>query len=176
LVARAPISAAAGDLPAGPLTETVAAEPEPSTPVVPVGDVARRLAEAGPADRHALALEYVTLQVATVLRVSRAETLDPRQRLMDLGLDSLLALELRGRLAVGLGLAGGLPATLVFEHPTIDAVARYLVRETLGASEPIPAARRYEAAAPSTDEAAARIAHLSEEEVAALLLKKLESL
>jgi hypothetical protein len=94
---------------------------------------------------------------------------------MDLGLDSLMALELRGRLAVGLGLAGGLPATLVFEHPTIDAVARYLVREALGASEPIPAAR-HQAAAPSTDEAAARIAHLSEEEVAALLLKKLESL
>ena len=176
LVGRVPAGAAADDLPAGGPAELEAAEPEPSTPVVPVGDVARRLAEAGPADRHALALEYVTLQVAAVLRMSRAETLDPRQRLMDLGLDSLMALELRGRLAVGLGLAGGLPATLVFEHPTIDAVARYLVREALGVSEPIPAARRHEAATPSTDEAAARIAHLSEEEVAALLLKKLESL
>jgi aryl carrier-like protein len=174
LIARVPASA--GDVPAGAPSETVAAEPEPSTPVVPVGDVARRLAEARPADRHALALEYVTLQVAAVLRVSRAETLDPRQRLMDLGLDSLMALELRGRLALGLGLAGGLPATLVFEHPTIDAVARYLVRETVGAREPIPDARRHEPATSSPDEAAARIAHLSEEEVEALLVKKLENL
>jgi aryl carrier-like protein len=174
LIARVPASA--GDLPAGAPSEPVAAEPGPSTPVVPVGDVARRLAEARPADRHALALEYVTLQVAAVLRVSRAETLDPRQRLMDLGLDSLMALELRGRLALGLGLAGGLPATLVFEHPTIDAVARYLVRETVGAREPIPDARRHEPATSSPDEAAARIAHLSEEEVEALLVKKLENL
>jgi SAM-dependent methyltransferase/aryl carrier-like protein len=176
LVARVQASAAAGDVRADVPSEMVAAEPEPSAPVVPVGDMARRLAEARPADRHALALEYVTLQVAAVLRVSRAETLDPRQRLMDLGLDSLMALELRGRLALGLGLAGGLPATLVFEHPTIDAVARYLVREAMGTSEPSPDARRHEPAAPSTDEAAARIAHLSEEEVAALLVKKLESL
>ena len=83
-----------------------------------------------------------TDQVAAVLRVRRAEALDPRQRLMDLGLDSLMALELRGRLAVGLGRAGGVPATLVFEHPTIDAIARFVVREAVGVEASGPASGR----------------------------------
>jgi aryl carrier-like protein len=175
LIARAPASAA-GETPPGIPSEVATAVPQESAPAVPVGDVARRLADARPADRHALAIEYVTLQVAAVLRVSRPESLDPRQRLMDLGLDSLMALELRSRLALGLGRAGGLPATLVFEHPTIEAIARFLEREAIGADEPIPDPRRTEAAALSTEEAAARIAHLSEEEVTALLVKKLETL
>ena len=87
-------------------------------------ETARRLAEALPADRVPLAVEFVTAQIAAVLRVVRADSLDPRQPLMDLGLDSLMAVELRSRLALGLGLSRGLPATLVFEHPTIEAIAR----------------------------------------------------
>jgi len=152
--------------------ETMVAAPETSARI-PVGDVVRRLAAAPPGDRHALAVEYVGQQVAAVLRVSRESALDAERPLMDMGLDSLMALELRSRLAVGLGRPGGLPATLVFEHPTIAAVARYVVREAVGA-EASPESRPGEPR--EALEAEARIAHLSDEEVAALLMKKLESL
>jgi SAM-dependent methyltransferase/aryl carrier-like protein len=138
-------------------------------------ETARRLAEALPADRVPLAVEFVASQVAAVLRVARADSLDSRQPLMDLGLDSLMAVELRSRLALGLGLSRGLPATLVFEHPTIEAIARLLVTMV---TQPggVSANGSAEASVTTSSGVAAEIAHLSEEEVAALLMKKLESL
>ena len=141
-------------------------------------ETARRLREALLADRSRLAVDYVVAQVAAVLRVARPETLDPRQPLMDLGLDSLMAVELRSRLALGLGLGGGLPATLIFEHPSIEAIAALLVRMVTEANGAPLEGRADTTPAPAVaaSEAAARIAELSEDEVEALLVKKLESL
>ena len=45
---------------------------------------------------------------------------------MDLGIDSLMAVELRNRLATGLALAKPLTATLVFDFPTIADIAGHL--------------------------------------------------
>jgi len=93
---------------------------------------------------------------------------------MDLGLDSLMAVELRNRLASSAGGNIAIPATLMFDYPTIEAIARFLRRQILG-PDAAPAA------APSAAEtdlanAAARIAELSDEEAEALLIQKLESL
>lgn len=123
-------------------------------------------------------MEYVVGQVAAVLRVARPETLNPRQPLMDLGLDSLMAVELRSRLALGLGLTRALPATLIFEHPNIESIAGLLVRLVTDV-DGTPVERPAESAPETTrepSEAAARIADMSEDEVEALLVKKLESL
>jgi acyl transferase domain-containing protein len=140
------------------------------------GEITRQLLEARVGDRASLALEYVAQQVATVLRVSRPESLDPRQRLMDLGLDSLMALDLRGRLGVGLGRPDAVPATLIFEHPSIEAIAAFVIREAGAATESLEQPRPLEQPEPALEASAARIAHLSEDEVEALLLKKLETL
>jgi acyl carrier protein len=118
-------------------------------------------------------VDYVRQRVARVLRLDASQTLDRHQRLLDMGLDSLMALELRALLSGGLDLSEGLPATLVFDYPTIDLVATYLegaVGLTGETSE--------KAAAPAPDQTAkaaraAEIADLSDEEVEALLLKKL---
>jgi acyl carrier protein len=52
--------------------------------------------------------------------------------LVELGLDSLMVLELRNRLARDLDLT--LPASLFYDHPTLDAVVAFLARE-LGVGE-----------------------------------------
>jgi hypothetical protein len=133
-------------------------------------DVVARLREALPAERHQVLVEFVARHVAAVLRLDDAGAVGSRERLMDLGLDSLMAVELRTRLALGLGLSSGLPATLVFDHPTADAIARFLLPAAVVEAPP-PAAAPVEAAAP-----AATVEGLSDDEVMDLLLKKLESL
>ncbi|MEU8214117.1 type I polyketide synthase, partial [Micromonospora sp. NPDC049044] len=65
---------------------------------------------------------------AEVLGQGAGGTVDPARTFQQLGFDSLLALELRTRLADAVGQR--LPATLVFDYPTPAALARY-VDETL---------------------------------------------
>jgi myxalamid-type polyketide synthase MxaB len=66
----------------------------------------------------------------TVRQVLDARTqIKPRQRLFDLGLDSLMAIELKNRLE--LSLAQTLRPTLLFDYPTLEALEAYLALEVL---------------------------------------------
>ena len=59
-----------------------------------------------------------------VLTIADARELDARTGFFDLGLDSILSVELSARLARATGLE--LPAALVFEHPSPRELAVYL--------------------------------------------------
>ncbi|MFE2922599.1 thioester reductase domain-containing protein [Streptomyces goshikiensis] len=64
-------------------------------------------------------------EIAGCLGHSGTHGIGPEQPLSQLGLDSLTSVELRNRLAERTGLR--LPATLVFDHPTPNALATYLL-------------------------------------------------
>ncbi|MFJ5779718.1 SDR family NAD(P)-dependent oxidoreductase [Streptomyces sp. NPDC093094] len=84
-----------------------------------------RLLAAAEEQRTELVTEVVLREVATVLGLSGAGTLAPQQVLKDLGLDSLMAVELRRRLSSETGLS--LPATLAFDYPTPEHIARLVL-------------------------------------------------
>jgi len=123
------------------------------------------LKQATPQRRRERLLAFVAEHVARVVDAPSAQAIDPRQPLNELGLDSLMAVELRNRLGTGLGLARSLPATLVFDHPTLEALAAYL--EALA----VPAAP---AAVAKPVDAVGTLDEMSDEEVEAMFAKKLK--
>ena len=98
----------------------------PDVAVAEHDDVRARLAAETPSERLGVLEAYVSDAVSTLLRRDADDPLDRRDRLMERGLDSLMAVQLRGVLSRNLELDTPLPATLIFEHPTVEAIARHL--------------------------------------------------
>ena len=97
------------------------------------------LRDAAPARRRAAMIDFVAGHVSRVLNAPSAQAIDVHQPLDELGLDSLMAVELRNRLGRGLALDRTLPATLAFDHPTLDSMASFLLEVVPGASVATPA-------------------------------------
>ncbi|WP_445018992.1 SDR family NAD(P)-dependent oxidoreductase [Streptomyces sp. SAS_276] len=86
--------------------------------------VARRVRSLARADAEAVLLDAVRAQTALVLGHADPERIGVATAFKDLGIDSLMALELRNGLAEATGLK--LPATLAFDHPNPAALADFL--------------------------------------------------
>ncbi|MFD3701223.1 type I polyketide synthase [Streptomyces sp. NPDC058646] len=88
------------------------------------GDLAVRLAGLDEAEQHRLVLDVVLTEMGAVLGHADPAAIDAQQPFSKLGFDSLTSVELRNRLGAGLGMR--LPATLVFDHPTPEAMTGHL--------------------------------------------------
>jgi acyl transferase domain-containing protein len=123
-------------------------------------------------DRLELLAEFVRDEIVRVLRLRQDQLPGRHQRLMDLGIDSLMAVELRNRLATGLTLPKPLTATLVFDFPTIADIANHLN----ALIEPPHTARSNGRPSRSFEQLAAEIEDLDDDSVAALIDARLQDL
>ncbi|MFE2337907.1 SDR family NAD(P)-dependent oxidoreductase, partial [Streptomyces coelicoflavus] len=81
--------------------------------------------------RRRLLVDTVRTEVASTLGHDARNRIDDRRSFSDLGFDSLTAVELRNRLSALTGTV--LPAGVVFDHPSTEALAGYLDAELPGA-------------------------------------------
>ncbi len=102
--------------------------------------LARLLGSSSGPERRRVVLELVRGEIAVVLGHGSGEEIETHRSFKELGFDSLAAVELRNRLDALTGLR--LSATLVFDHPSPDAVADLLLQtvgeETRGNDPQIP--------------------------------------
>jgi acyl carrier protein len=125
-----------------------------------------RLLKTASSDRWNCLRAHVEEEVAKVLGFSRAQSLDRHQGFFKMGMDSIMAVQLRSRLSADLGCS--LPPTLAFEYPTIEALAVYLGQEVLGFDVPDRQAH-VATAADQGVQASALLDTLSEQALVALL-------
>ena len=118
---RSASSGARGLVSAAPPGDSTRGEAPPSdeTPLL-----VRRLADVSAEQRLETVLQVVCEQVATLLDDGSADAIDPDGSLLELGFDSIAAVELGRRLNGVTGLR--IPARALFERPTPQALASYL--------------------------------------------------
>lgn len=96
-------------------------------------DIAQKLSHATPAERKELLADSVRAEVLRVLGLAPTYPLDMHKGLFEMGMDSLMAVELKTRLQNSLGTA--LPSTLAFDYPTVNDLVRFMSEEVFAVNE-----------------------------------------
>jgi acyl transferase domain-containing protein/acyl carrier protein len=128
-----------------------------------------RLAQTPAHERRELVAGAVRTAAAQVLRLDTTRPLDDQQGLFEMGMDSLMSVELKTKLEAVVGHA--LPSTLTFNYPSVAALTDYLLNDlTLGQDTPIEPVKTAAPAVESEQD------DLSEDELAEMLAAKLSQL
>ncbi len=156
----------AGDLP--PLFEVVAPS-QGRSPQQPAW--LQHLAATPVLERRGLLLNHIRTLLAEVLGIAPAESVDVNRGFFELGMDSLMSIEIRNRLHTSLGCA--LSATLVFKYPTVTALVDYLIEDVLSLDFTLPSDSLAAPANSPPKDIAPDLEEFSQAEIAALLMQEL---
>jgi len=146
-VVAARITQPAPDVPDLPALLRIPTTTQPTRATAQAADASalrERLAGVTSEQRGRALLELVRVHAAAVLGHGQPGQVDVDRGVLDLGFESMTALELRGRLATATGLR--LAPMLLFDYPTLAAVAAHLQTELFGDDEPEQTGRDLSAA------------------------------
>ncbi|MEO0683698.1 MAG: beta-ketoacyl reductase, partial [Cyanobacteria bacterium J06649_11] len=90
-------------------------------------ELLQKLKKANIGDRTSIVMGHLQAEVGKVLALASNQLPGLQQGFFDLGMDSLMTVELRNRLETSLGIS--IPSTVIFEYPTIADLAEYLVAQ-----------------------------------------------
>ena len=118
---------------------------------------AGKIAQLAPEQRESEVRAAVQADVARVLSLGEGSVVPLDLPFAEMGLDSLLAVDLRS--ALGKRIGATLPATVAFDHPTVRALAQWLLAQVLErtARAPAPVIATPAAAPPQQEDAIAII-------------------
>ncbi len=114
---------------------------QPSDAPADSGSLGRRLPMLPERERSTLLMQHLQTTAVAVLGLADGENLDSHQGLMNMGMDSLMAVEFRNLLTSTLECS--LPATLLFNYPTLSSLHAYLagkLRDAEGPAQGTPSA------------------------------------
>ncbi len=111
----------------------------------------RRIRQAPRGSRLPVVEEFIIEQLVPILRLEAPP--DVSTGFFDLGMDSLMAVELRNRLNTALDLDPPLSATILFDHPTVAALARCIVEQLDGHIHPADGMERQTASSATVEPA-----------------------
>ncbi|MEV0101948.1 type I polyketide synthase, partial [Nocardia sp. NPDC050789] len=117
------------------LRELAPAARRPAVTSSPVSQLRQRLSGLDGERQRQLVLDTLRTQIGAVRGNDGAAAFEPGRTFQDLGFDSLSAVELRNRLKTATGLS--LPAAVIFDYPTPQALAEHLAEELTGTAKDI---------------------------------------
>jgi acyl transferase domain-containing protein/acyl carrier protein len=151
------------------LRDLIDAPVQPNTQPRP--ELMLRLQQAPVGQRRDLLMTELKRQLAAMLDLPPEVNINARQRLFELGLDSLLALELKNKIELGIGVK--LPSTLLFDYPTLEAIVDHLMAELLPSDDAEKTAQGIGATSDGEVTEGQELDELSDDDLESLLAKEL---
>jgi acyl transferase domain-containing protein/acyl carrier protein/SAM-dependent methyltransferase/NAD(P)-dependent dehydrogenase (short-subunit alcohol dehydrogenase family) len=136
-------------------------------------DWIERLERVEAEDRRNLVATLVAKETRYILGLTTDDRLDPDRGFFELGMDSLMSVQLKARLEQAVGRV--LPATLTFTYPTVHNLSDFIANQVLNlpGAAALEAPLRFEGPKAEPEDA---LADLSEEDIKDLLSAELSSL
>ncbi|MCF2149628.1 type I polyketide synthase [Desmonostoc muscorum LEGE 12446] len=153
------------------VTQTPGVEKESSTEDL---ELLRQLQETIVSERENLLIARIQDKVVKVLQFDSSFRPNPRTGFFDMGMDSLMSVELKNQLEKLVG--SSLPSTLTFEYSTIEALARYLLEKVISLDDVENSGIEVQLEVESVADLVDDVMQLSEMQLSMLVDRELEEL
>jgi acyl carrier protein len=153
-----------------PLFEVVApGAGEPMVQSEATSSLRSRIDGLSPAECLDELIAFVRTEVASIMKFEASQLPEPKLGFAAMGMDSLMAIELRNRLQSSLSVV--MPATIAFDCPDVERLAAYLANEIWGRPGDVG-----ERPTSPYGETVPNVSNLAREELDELIVQKIEAI